>query len=154
MQHVGGIKGSQVWDWDTFQAGHVEKFVKNPTQYDFLPRRLPINHVSSMNLRNSYQPGSDIPLEFTWEPSNGHLFATETMWNDRTELWKAAAAMAWDSTGKPLLPENVIPTPKKPGDSGDKKDNPSKFTPEDEALYGEIGYAYYISLFFDYKWKF
>ncbi|KAI5809827.1 hypothetical protein DFH27DRAFT_606238 [Peziza echinospora] len=151
MQHVGGIKGSQVWDWDTFQEGHVEKFVKNPAQYDFLPRRLPINHVSSMNLRNSYQPGSDIPLEFTWEPANGHLFATEAMWNDRTELWKAAAALAWDSTGKPLLPENVIPTNKKPDD---KKDNPSKYTPEDEAVYGEIGYSYYISLFFDYKWKF
>jgi hypothetical protein len=152
MQHVGGIKGSQVWDWKTFQEAHVEKFVKNPSQYDFLPKRLPINHVSSMNLRNSYQPGSDLPLEFTWEPASGHFFASEAMWNDRTELWKAAAALAWDASGKPLLPENVIPVMKKPGDKTDK--NPGKFTPEDEARYGSIGYAYYIALFFDYKWEF
>ena len=132
MQHVGGVKGSQVWDWDTFQSGHVERFIENPAQYDFLPKRLPILHDSSMNLRNSYQPNSDLPLEFTFQPANGHLYITKEMWEDRGKLWAAAAAMAWGSDGKSKLPgykENMGSNGNKedtPGDDGDKQKDGDK----------------------------
>ena len=104
MQAVGGVKGSQVWDWDDFMETHVEQFIPDPEKYDFLPQRLPILHISSINLRNSYEPKSDLPLEFTWQPSSAHLYTTTEMWNDKAELWKAAAAISWDKNGKNILP--------------------------------------------------
>ncbi|KAF8472707.1 hypothetical protein BDZ91DRAFT_715641 [Kalaharituber pfeilii] len=128
MQHVGGVKGSQVWDWETFQTSHVEKYVKNPEQYDFLPKRLPINHFSSMNLRNSYAPGSDLPLEFTWQPANGHLYSTQEMWQDKAELWKACAEMAWDKDGKNILPK----AKESRGGNDDSDDNTDQPNNEDE----------------------
>ena len=106
MQAVGGIKGSQVWSWDIFMTSHVQSFIPNYEKYDFLPKPLPILHHSSINLRNSYEPQSDLPLEFTWQPASGHLYTTEEMWDDKAELWKAAVAMAWNEGG-----ENILPAP-------------------------------------------
>jgi len=150
MQAVGGVKGSQVWDWDVFQSSHVEEFIPNPEQYDFLPKRLPILHYSSMNLRNSYEPNSDLPLEFTWQPSSAHLYTTKEMWDDRAELWKAAAAIAWDKNGKNILPQ---PPASKSGDgksdeSGDEEDP----DPEDDIDYvGSYSWGYYITAMFNGK---
>ena len=106
MQAVGGVKGSQVWSWDEFLTVHVESFIPDYEKYDFIPKRLPIYHTSSMNLRNSYERGSDLPLEFTWQPSSAHLYTTTEMWKDKVELWKAAVAIAWDKDEK-----NILPTP-------------------------------------------
>ena len=105
MQAVGGVKGSQVWSWDEFLTVHVEGFIPDHEKYDFIPKRLPIYHTSSMNLRNSYEQGSDLPLEFTWQPSSAHLYTTAEMWRDKVELWKAAVAIAWDGEG------NILPKP-------------------------------------------
>ncbi|RPB27457.1 hypothetical protein L211DRAFT_819393 [Terfezia boudieri ATCC MYA-4762] len=144
MQAVGGVKGSQVWDWDTFQSAHVEKFIPNPEQYDFLPKRLPIQHYSSMNLRNSYEAGSGLPLEFTWQPSSAHLYTTKEMWDDRAELWKAAMALAWDKDGKNILP----PPPASQGGDGDAS-GPNGDNTDD---YGLQKWGYYIALQFNSSW--
>lgn len=144
MQAVGGVKGSQVWDWDTFMTSHVEKYIPNPEKYDFLPKRLPIMHYSSMNLRNSYQPNSDLPLEFTWQPSSGHLYTTKKMWDDRAELWKAAVAMAWDKNGK-----NVLPAP--PTSKGGENAGPGD-TNESGPIVDSNSWAYYITSQFNYAW--
>lgn len=140
MQAVGGVKGSQVWDWDTFQSAHVEKFIPKPEQYDFLPKRLPIQHYSSMNLRNSYEAGSDLPLEFTWQPSSAHIYTTKEMWDDRAELWKAAVALAWDKDGK-----NILPPPPAPQGGESSDDNT-------EAGYGPQPWGYYIAMQFNAAW--
>ena len=147
MQAVGGVKGSQVWDWDVFQSSHVEKFIPNPEKYDFLPKRLPILHYSSMNLRNSYEANSDLPLEFTWQPSSAHLYTTKEMWEDRAELWKAAAATAWEKNGKNILPQP--PTSKGDSDSTDKSENEEE--PDGDYNIDYIGtqtWGYYIYVMF------
>ncbi|KAF8449918.1 hypothetical protein BGX38DRAFT_1142340 [Terfezia claveryi] len=144
MQAVGGVKGSQVWDWDTFQSAHVEKFIPNPKQYDFLPKRLPIQHYSSMNLRNSYEAGNGLPLEFTWQPSSAHLYTTKEMWDDRAELWKAAVALAWDKDGNNILP----PPPTSQAGNGDVS-GPNGDNTDD---YGLQQWGYYIALQFNSAW--
>ena len=116
MQAVGGVKGSQVWTWEMFLTFHVESFIPDYQKYDFLPKRLPILHTSQMNLRNSYEPKSDLPLEFTWQPSSAHLYTTSKMWGDKAELWKAAVAIAWDNNGNNILP---APPSSESGNSND-----------------------------------
>ncbi|KAF8451459.1 hypothetical protein BDZ91DRAFT_70967 [Kalaharituber pfeilii] len=47
-----------------------------------------------MNLRNSYDPSdTDIPLEFQYQPANGHLWYTSQMTNDKRILWNDVARM-------------------------------------------------------------
>jgi len=136
MQAVGGVKGSQVWTWEEFMVEHVEAFIPDYEKYDFLPKRLPILHDSSVNLRNSYAPKSDLPLEFTFQPSSGHLYTTKEMWNDRAELWKAAAAMAWDKDGNNILPE--------PGSGRSSQDGDLRET---------SSWSYYIRKQFNCEWE-
>ncbi|KAF8448482.1 hypothetical protein BDZ91DRAFT_751931 [Kalaharituber pfeilii] len=104
MQVVGGIKGYQVADmtwWGTIKDELEDDDPSKP----YFPEPFKVAMaVATMNLRNSYDPSdTDIPLEFQYQPANGHLWYTSQMINDKRILWNDVARMAWDTTGKNLL---------------------------------------------------
>lgn len=149
MQPVGGSKGSHVLTWDNMQK-EIELVVSDPDSYSFIPKRLPFNHISQMSIRNTYEPGTDIPLEFIWQPGNGHIFQTSAMWNDRTLLYQAVAKLAWDENGAPMLPEVVDGVHGPHDDNGG--DNRNHLSPNG-AHTGSWGYAI-TQQFQNFGWKF
>ena len=112
MQAIGGVKGSQVLQFQDIQSA-LRKVVagaiaSNKTQileqYEaFLPSldeppMLPgLKSAGSFNYRNSYTRAdpAGTPVQFTYEAANGRLFYTLDMITDVTKTWTRAADVAW-----------------------------------------------------------
>jgi hypothetical protein len=114
MQAVGGVKGTQVLEFD---------FLRNITAYltanygtqaasgdwaEFLPAALPLRlspQGNSVNFRDSVHQGQQLPGQFLQQDANCRLFYTAVMLGDVSQMWKAAAEAAWG--GAPICIGNA-----------------------------------------------
>ncbi|KAI5793687.1 hypothetical protein DFH27DRAFT_566855 [Peziza echinospora] len=127
MQAVGGVKGYEVASYSTFQTWGLIPEFKDIAEY--FPKALPVQFTSQMNLRNSYEIHDlTVPLEFKYQPAEGHMYYTKEMIADRTKLWIEAANMAWDKDGKNLLKG------KSPVKSDGKQPDALKFSKRSEGM--------------------
>lgn len=51
----------------------------------------------TLNFKNAFRNGTDIPLQFLYTPSDCRMFQTIEMLNDVTKLWKEVANRLWGS---------------------------------------------------------
>ncbi|KAI5776819.1 hypothetical protein EDC01DRAFT_732917 [Geopyxis carbonaria] len=102
MQFVGGVEGSQVLTFEILKD-MSDLTVEEYGPHDFLPGKLsmPIRfpEAGTVNLRNSFRKGEEIPLEFVYTPASMQLPVTEQMIGDAEELWRVAARAVWGEEG-------------------------------------------------------
>jgi len=101
MQHVGGIKGYQVLEYENIA---VDPEVNLGPLNDYIPRTVDMKITAKMNFQNSYTPDDNIiPQEFIFQPADGHLWYTKQMLVDRTILWNDVIKLTWDEAGNNKL---------------------------------------------------
>lgn len=83
--------------------------MKDPNQ-NFLPNRTNANGIfinyAGLNLRDQIRKGSDVPLQFSYEPADCRIFYTVDTWNDYEALWNYAASAIW--TNSSLCVQNSL----------------------------------------------
>lgn len=109
MQAVGGVKGSQVFPFDTVIEGIWYELLWNTPQNPF---RTSVNgtvweyfngepvlrsSAGAVNGRNHYRIGdkTETPLHFVYEASDCRIWWTEEMLSDPTFLWSRVANIAF-----------------------------------------------------------
>lgn len=102
MQHIGGVRGSQVLDWQLIYDSAVTAF-QLKAQYNLtgstsaisLFSDLPLNRstTSRLNFRSSVRADdiTQTPLQFVYEPADCRLFYTPAMLANVTAQWVAVA---------------------------------------------------------------
>lgn len=114
MQAIGGVRGSQIFDFDDIRrnANSLGDVARDAGQRNRLRRaadKLPslddapllpaIDDAGqgSVNYRNAYAEDDvdGLPLHFQYEAANCRLFYTAKMMQDVSETWRQAARVAW-----------------------------------------------------------
>ena len=102
MQHIGGVRGSQVLEWQFIYESAVTAF-QLKAQYNLtgstaaisLFSDLPLNRSisSRINFRSSVRADdiTQTPLQFVYEPADCRLFYTPAMLANVTAQWVAVA---------------------------------------------------------------
>jgi hypothetical protein len=110
MQGVGGVKGAQVLSynqiWNTSQELILQDYAPvSEAQKTALLKLsdLPTNRSSNarLNVRDQIlvpNVADGLPAQFAYEPADCRLYYTLDMLKDPKEMWKAAAAAAWDGS--------------------------------------------------------
>ncbi|MCJ1360620.1 MAG: hypothetical protein MMC33_010628 [Icmadophila ericetorum] len=115
MQHIGGVRGSQVLDWATiYQAAttglqlKVSNNLSGSTIAISQISSLPLNRslASSLNFRNGIRADdiTQTPLQFTWEPADCRLFYTPAMMANVTAQWAAVAQAGFSPDESTCVP--------------------------------------------------
>jgi len=97
MQAIGGIKGTEMITY-SFSAR------RQKLAPEIVPGPLPIQAEASVNYRNSYAPGEDLPLEFVYEAADYRIMKTAEMYKNPAKIWEAARAVVWGEDGKQKEP--------------------------------------------------
>jgi hypothetical protein len=132
MQLVGGVRGSNSLSFDTvaIQIGGVGDYVQNRTQQgrplltdDQFQTALSLRPLAtadypirlssgSINFRNAYYNGSDVPLQFDHQAAGCRLFYTAENIRNPASRWTDSAEAMWGngSKGCQASPLNITST--------------------------------------------
>jgi hypothetical protein len=113
MQGVGGVKGSNIWDWTALQPMLLEAWTDgndsdvaylnqnygtfNDSTNQALLRAAPAWGSASINARNQIREGDEsvTPLQFVYEAAHCRLFYTAKQIRYQEYVWYAAYDAAW-----------------------------------------------------------
>ncbi|CAD6502332.1 BgTH12-04925 [Blumeria graminis f. sp. triticale] len=107
MQGVGGNKGALSLSWkEIFNCAQEALQNASEAQTEVLKKLTPVaiqrtysGNINAQDFISRSHLGDGLPAQFVREDSDCRMFYTETMINDATALWKAAADAAFNEKG-------------------------------------------------------
>jgi hypothetical protein len=98
MQLVGGIKGSQVLEFDEITSWASYFLGTDSNLFEsVVPRPFKLNLLyGGINFQNSWRKGkTELPIEFMYDRADYRLAYTAPMVGDMKVMWEAARDVVW-----------------------------------------------------------
>lgn len=101
MQLVGGIKGSQVLDFDEIIYFLSSFLPRSWRRLSSAPSPLKIRGVGTVNFRNSWRRSAHMPIEYIYDPAEKRVWYTAAMTGKHglEEVHKVAREVLWGNGG-------------------------------------------------------